>query len=170
MLSSSMFGRIQPWDDQAKIALGFLATGIAVLTVGRAIAQHYQRQGMLAHFVAVLLPTQRDRARERMMGRILEGLARVSPKGQQAAWKTMHRAWDGIDDDERSLMAWATVTAMAEMAPAQREALIQSQAEALAQLDERIRSRATTELTRAITGLEPERREEVVKQFAPVIA
>lgn len=171
MLSSVMFGRIQPWDDQAKVGLGFLATGIAVLTIGRAIAQYYQRQGMLAHFAAAIVPTQTDRARERLMWRILEGgLVKASPNQRRRAWQTMHRAWDGIDPDERSLMAWTVVATLATMPQEARQALLHSQAEALAGLEPGLRQRATEELRRALAGLEPEERARLWPDFQPVVA
>lgn len=170
VLSSKMFGAVQSWDDQTAAGLGFLVTGIAVLIVGRAIAQHYQREGTLAHFAAVLLPTQADRARERMMLRILAGLAQLPPRQARRAWRVMHRAWDGIDPDERSLMAWTTLNALAGLEPGQRESLIRSWADALSSLDEEMRSRAVNEMARALAGLDPQRKEEMARELAPVIA
>lgn len=154
MLNSEGFGSIQPWDHQSKVGIGFLSAGIAVLTLGRAIAQHYQRQGMLAHFVGVILPTQPDRGRERMMARIMEGMTRLPPDQQEAAWKTMYRSWDGIDPDERSLMAWTTANDLAALPALQRERLAESQARALAHLNSRIRIHAATDAKRVASRLE----------------
>lgn len=171
MLSSTMFGRPQPGGDpQTLVGAGFLGAGVVVLTFGRAIAQHYQREGMLAHFAGVLLPTQADRARERMMLRILAGLAQLPPRQARRAWRVMHRAWDGIDPDERSLMAWTTLNALAGLEPGQRESLIRSRADALSSLDEEMRSRAVNEMARALSGLDPGRKEEMARELAPVIA
>lgn len=169
MLNSTMFGSIQPWDDQSAAGLGFLVMGVLVLTVGRAIAQHYQRQGFLAHFAGVILPAQADLARERMMLRVLEGMARLSPRRQEAAWLTMHRAWDGIDPDERSLMAWTTVNALVELDKELREVLIGSEGRALGRLDEATRARSILEIKRILSRLEA-RREEVEAEFAVVLS
>ena len=168
LLNSEGFGAIHPWDDQSKIGIGFLATGIAVLTIGRAVAQHYQRQGMLAHFMAVILPTQADRARERMMARILEGMTRIPPKQQEAAWRTINQAWDGIDEDERSLMVWTTVNALAKLPSQQRQSLIRSQSNALARLDQGTKRRAVAEIARAISGLEAGK-EVIRSEFAHLV-
>ncbi len=167
VLNGAEFGRIQPWDAQTAAGLGFLLTGIIVLTLGRAIAQHYQRQGFLAHFVAVIAPAQDERARERLMLRILEGMGRLSSPRQEAAWLTMHRAWDGIDPDERSLMAWTTLNTLATLELEKRDTLIQSQSHALTRLDEAARARAVHEIARSISALETSR-EELVQEFAPI--
>lgn len=165
MLSSEEFGPTQPWDAQTAVGLGFLVTGILVLTVGRAIAQHYQREGFLAHFVGVILPTQPGESRERMMSRILEGMARLPARRQEAAWRVMHRAWAAIDPDERSLMAWTTVNALAELDPKQRESLTESQGRALARLDEETRLQSVTEIERSLSAL-GSGREEVARELA----
>jgi hypothetical protein len=169
VLNGGAFGRIQPWDDQTAAGLGFFLTGILVLTLGRAVAQHYQRQGFLAHFAGVILPSQADRARERLMLRILEGMARLSPRRRDAAWLTMHRAWDGIDPDERSLMAWTTLTTLLALDDERRQGLIDSQRRVLARLDQATRARAVTEIARSLSGLEA-RKEEVEAEFAPVLS
>ncbi|MFQ5933428.1 MAG: hypothetical protein ACE5KI_02145 [Dehalococcoidia bacterium] len=169
VLNSEAFGGIQPWDTQSGVGIGFLVTGILMLTFGRAIAQHYQRQGMLAHFVGAILPTQVDRARERMMARILKDLAQLHPKQQAAVWMTMHRAWDGIDKDERSLMAWTTVNALAQMQSGRREILVRLQSDALAHLAEPERVRAVAEITRAISRLES-RKEVMLQGYAQTFA
>jgi hypothetical protein len=161
VLNGADFGRIQPWDAQRQAGLGFFLTGLLVLTLGRAIAQHYQRQGFLAHFAGALIPAQADRARERMMRRLLEGMARLSPQRQEGAWLTMHRAWAGIDPDERSLMAWTTVTTLADLDPAQRESLIQSQCRALQRLDSVARAEYAGEIARILSALRAEGKETV---------
>jgi len=167
VLNGSEFGGIQPWDDQSAAGLGFLVMGVLVLTVGRAAAQHHQRQGFLAHFAGVILPTQPDRARERLMRRILEGMTRLSPRRQEAAWLTMHRAWAGIDPDERSLMAWTAVDALAELDEEERESLIRSQSRALPRLDGATRAQAVREIARSLSGLDAEKAE-VVQEFVPI--
>lgn len=169
VLNGREFGRFQPWDDQSAAGLGFLVMGLLVLMVGRAIVQHHQRKAMLAHFAAVILPGQADRARERMTLRILEGMARLSPRRQEAAWLTMHRAWEGIDPDERSLMAWTAVTALAELDQEAGERLIRSQGRALARFDDAARTRSLSEIARSLSGLES-RREEVTREFAPILS
>ncbi len=168
ILNSKAFGSIQPWDAQSAVGIGFLVTGIIVLTFGRAIAQHYQRQGMLAHFVAVILPTQADRARERMTTRILKGLAQLAPKQQVAAWATIHRAWDGIDQDERSLMFWTTAKILVELPDPERESLIRSRSDALTQLDEGSRARAASDIVRATSQIEPGK-EVMLKEYGRAV-
>jgi hypothetical protein len=159
MLAAGMFGRIQPWGDQTAAGLGFFLTGILVLTFGRTVAQHYQRQGMLAHFAGAIIPTQPDRARERMMRTLLEGMARLSARRQERAWLTMHRAWARIDPDEHSLMTWTTVNALAELDEWQRVQLSESQRRALDRLDDAERARATRELARSVAALDADKTE-----------
>jgi hypothetical protein len=168
VLNSTAFGRIQPWDDQVAAGVAFLSAALVVLTLGRAIAQHYQREGFLAHFAAVILPTQPDRARERLARRILEGMAGLSPRRQERAWLVMHRAWDGIDADERSLMAWTVVSALAELDREDRRSLIGSESRALARLDDEARTRSALEIARSLSSL-AEVRDDVAEEFGPVL-
>lgn len=168
VLNGTAFGTIQPWDDQVAAGVAFLSAGLLVLTVGRAIAQHYQREGFLAHFAAVILPTQPDRARERLIGRILEGMARLSPRRQERAWLVMHRAWDGIDPDERSLAAWTVVGALAELHREDRRRLIESESRALARLDAEPRARSAHEIARSLSGLGGAGKD-VAEDFAAVL-
>ncbi|MHB1487970.1 MAG: hypothetical protein ACYCS7_04950 [Acidimicrobiales bacterium] len=153
MLASTTFGTLQPWDAQSAAGLGLFLTGIVVLTLGRAVAQHYQRQGMLAHFVAVLAPAQVEGARERLTSRILEGMATLPPHRQVAAWRVIHRAWAGIDPDERSLMIYTVVHALASVGADEAEALTASERQALDELDEPTRTAAVSELRRAIAAV-----------------
>lgn len=159
VINGADFGRIQPWDAQTKAGLGFFLAGILVLTLGRAVAQHYQRQGFLAHFAGALIPAQADRARERMMRRILDGMAQLPPKRQETAWLTMHRAWAGIDPDDRSLMAWTTVSTLAELGREERERLIESESRALDRLGSEERARWTAEVARILSSARAQGRE-----------
>jgi hypothetical protein len=154
MLNSKGFGSTQPWDDQSAVGLGLFVMGILVLTLGRAIVQHYQREGMLEHFVAAIIPAQPDRARERMMLRILEGISRLSPRRQEAAWLTIHRAWQGIEDDERSLMVWTAINALAqvELDEGAWASLVSAQRRALGRLDDAARNRALMEIARSVAS------------------
>ncbi len=113
----------------------------------------------MTHFMAVILPTQPDRARERMMARIVEGLVRLSPERQRMAWADMFRAWDAADPADRSLMTWTAVLAVAEMPANQRKDLIKSRSEALALLDERTGEQALVDIRGAKAHLEAEKNE-----------
>ncbi|MCH7739636.1 MAG: hypothetical protein IIC93_05750 [Chloroflexi bacterium] len=157
VLNGEAFGTLQDWDAQSSVGLGFFVTGVLVLTIGRAIAQHYQRKGMMTHFLAVILPTQPDRARERMMARIVQGLARLSPERQRKAWADMFRAWDAADPADRSLMTWTAVVAVAEMPANQRNDLTTSRSEALALLDDRTSEQAMAGIRGAEAHLDAEK-------------
>ena len=159
VLNGEAFGDFHSWDDQTAVGLGFFVTGVLVLTIGRAIAQHYQREGMMTHFMAVILPTQPDRARERMMIRIVEGLVKQSAERQRMAWADMFRAWDAADPADRSLMTWTAVLAVAEMPANQRKDLIKSRSESLALLDERTSKQARADIRGAEAHLEAEKSE-----------
>lgn len=159
VLNGRDFGRIQPWDDQAAAGLGFFLTGVLVLTLGRAVAQHYQRQGFLAHFAGALGPGQADRARERLVRNILVGMARLSPERQERAWLTILQAWANIDPDDRSLMVWTTVSELADLDGTARADLVRSQARALARLDAEASARCRTEIERALSALGADRKE-----------
>ncbi len=120
VLNGTAFGDLQGWNEQTAVGLGFLLSGIAVLTIGRTIAQHYQRRGMLAHFVGVILPSQPERARERMLESILRGMANWQVRKQEEAWAAIDQTWQQIGAADRMAVATSLASVFEQMPEAER--------------------------------------------------
>ncbi len=75
---------------------------------------------MLAHFVGVILPSQPERARERMLESILRGMANWQVRKQEEAWAAIDQTWQQIGAADRMAVATSLASVFEQMPEAER--------------------------------------------------
>lgn len=154
------------------IALGtaLCTWGIIVLIPFRVLAQHYQRQAMVAHMAAVIVPHQTEAARKKLMGRIMIALSEMREGQARSYMKAMIRGLASASADVRALMTRTRVEILAELPKERQAALMRAQAGALQELDSDTRVQTMSEMMSAVSQLPTEKRRGMMEQMSALMA
>lgn len=169
---SMLLSDLRPLNSGPTLAIGIgsVAWGITVMTVFRVIAQVYQRRAIMGQMTAVILPSQSEQAREKVMTRVMTALTEFPAALRKTIMKTMIQALSAASPDVRAAMTGTRVRILAELPLHQQQLLMRAQAEALGELDSNSRVQTMSEMMTAVSQLPAEKRRGIMEQMSALMA
>lgn len=156
--------------EMIAIGTGLFTWGIIVLIPFRVLAQHFQREAMVAQMAAVIVPYQTETARVKLMTRIMTALSEMREGQARHYMKAMIRGLASASADVRTLMTSTRVEVLAELPQERLSALMRAQAGALGELDSDTRVQTMSEMMSAVSQLPAEKRRGIMEQMSALMA
>lgn len=156
--------------EMVALGTGLFVWGLIVLVPFRVLAQHYQRQAMVAQMAAVIVPHQTEPARRKLMTRLMTALSQMGESQARHYMKAMIRGLASTSADVRTLMTRTRVEVLAELPRDRLVALMRAQAGALGELDSDTRVQTMSEMMSAVSQLPAEKRRGIMEQMSALMA
>lgn len=121
LLVGGPFGQWNPWPH-AVIGLLFLVWGLVMLVPLRVVAQIRQRRALVQQMAAVILPAYPADIRQRLLTKMLAGLATLGEPERYRYLRAMREGLNDAPEETRQIMTQAVLAALAELSRDDRRA------------------------------------------------
>jgi hypothetical protein len=152
-----------PWNW---VGLALLLWGFLVIVPFRVLAQHYQRQAIIAQMAAFIVPGFTEAQRRRVVAKMLNALIAMASAQRRTVLRAMNEGLAAAPEQNRAVMTQTMVTLLVSLPADQRDCIMEAQVAALSRLSERDRVIRLADMMGAVAHLPSEQRQMILHRMA----